>query len=429
MIMKLRRIDVNGFRNVKETSLIFDSMLSLVSLNSYGKSNLLKSIDFGIDFIKLDSNDKKKSMKWDKAIPLNKEIARENFFIEIEFIDTVGADSYSVIYGYEFEWAKKDNKGAKIVSEYLKSKLNEKNQKYNYLVKRDTKSSLYKTAITGRCDKKINIENNELIINKLEAYDDLYFIDIVKSINNLTTYIDRHLDPERSYQPDPIIRKGTNDLSIGSTNLPRALYYLKKHHEDKYELLIDAYLQLFPQFNKIVVKEFTLTPTKLKDFPEDVPFVLTDKIHVVYISDVHLNQPINVEGISDGAKRVLLLLTNIILAEINGLSLIAIEEPENSVHPSLLQSYLRIIASLLDDCQIILTSHSPYIIKYQNPDSIYIGMPNDTGVAQFKRINKTGQNAIIKDAEEYNMSIGDYIFDLLSGTETEYEILAEYLED
>ncbi|MCI5622512.1 AAA family ATPase, partial [Anaerostipes sp.] len=54
--------------------------------------------------------------------------------------------------------------------------------------------------------------------------------------------------------------------------------------------------------------------------------------------------PIDFAMMSDGAKRVFMILTRIILANV---SLIAIEEPENSVHPSLFQAYIRIMHKCL----------------------------------------------------------------------------------
>ena len=44
---------------------------------------------------------------------------------------------------------------------------------------------------------------------------------------------------------------------------------------------------------------------------------------------------------SDGAKRVFMILTKIIVSSVSNVSLIAIEEPENSVHPGLFKAYMQ----------------------------------------------------------------------------------------
>lgn len=50
--------------------------------------------------------------------------------------------------------------------------------------------------------------------------------------------------------------------------------------------------------------------------------------------------PINFSNMSDGVKRALLIFTILVLADINGYSLVGIEEPENSLNPKVLQRYL-----------------------------------------------------------------------------------------
>ena len=51
-------------------------------------------------------------------------------------------------------------------------------------------------------------------------------------------------DAKRFYQPDPIIRKGLEDVMINAENLPRVIYQLKEKYPDKFELLKDVYSQL-----------------------------------------------------------------------------------------------------------------------------------------------------------------------------------------
>ena len=75
-----------------------------------------------------------------------------------------------------------------------------------------------------------------------------------------------------------------------------------------------------------------------------------------------------------------------IAAQLNNVPLILIEELENSIHPSLFQSLLSTIKSLAGDTQIILTSHSPYLLQYLKPELLYVGIPNEDDIAIFKKI-------------------------------------------
>ena len=423
--LELLSVTIEGFRNIDKNTIIFNGLTSLVSTNSYGKSNLMKAIEFAVDFIKYDKEIKEKMMKSTSGIPLNKYIENKNFIADFNF----SYNNLIVNYGFEFSWIKNDDKGAEIVGEWLYSKLNKKGQKFNKLISRSSQKALYKSSTTGRCSNIINVSKNELIINKLLGNENLFFHEIVEEINKMNVYIDRHLDTTFSYQPSPFIKRGEDEFDLNIIeNIPRAIYALKRKYPDKYSILEDAYLQLFPNIKSIDVKEYEISATNKSKLDVSVPYILSDKVYVMHVEDYNLNQPIRFDRLSDGAKRVFLMLTYAVLADIKGLKLIAFEEPENSVHPSLLQSYLNVIMQLANNCKIIIASHSPYILQYVSTSDIYIGVPNDKGIADFHRIANSKVKILHKDASEAGESVGNYIFDLLSGTEDDIEILSGYLE-
>ncbi len=249
-------------------------------------------------------------------------------------------------------------------------------------------------------------------------------------INNISVYIERHLDASVSYSPDPLVRKDFEDLDVsGVTNIPRTVFHLKRDYPEKYQLLENAFMQLFPQITEISVDEVSVKSKTKTKFPQEVPYIMTDSIYVITVVDKNLNQPINFERLSDGAKKVFLMLTYALLADIKGLSLIAFEEPENSIHPSLLQSYLIVLNQLANRCRIVIASHSPYILKYLDPSNIYVGIPNEVGLAKFVRVQKSKVKSLLSDADAFDMSTGDYLFDLLGGSKDDIEQLKIYLEN
>ena len=64
------------------------------------------------------------------------------------------------------------------------------------------------------------------------------------------------------------------------------------------------------------------------------------------MSDVSLRQPPDVSVLSDGAVRVLLMLTAAVFADAEWYPLLGIEKPENSIHPGLLQNFLGALPGL-----------------------------------------------------------------------------------
>lgn len=426
--MNILRVGTGGFRNIEDTFLELSDLTALISLNSYGKSNLLTAIDFGVDFINASREIKERMMRYRSGIPLNKHNVLRNYFFEIEAETQLNGQSYLFNYRFEFQWASDKKKSAKIVSEQLKVKENEKGQKYNLLISRGEMAN-YRSAKTGRCTTAISIGESELVVNKLQAFDDLYFLPIVKQINAIVIYIDRHLDASSSYEPDPIMRKGLDELDIqGIENIPRTIYYLQQEHEHRFKLLMDAYKQLFPNITNIDLRKVPVEASASIPAGDDIPFVLCNYVYFMQVTDCTLSQPISFEGLSDGAKRVFLMLTFAVIADIKGLPLIAFEEPENSLHPSLLQSFLRVIAQLTSNCKIVITSHSPYMLQYIQPSDIYIGVPNKKSLAVFRHIVDSKVKSLLKDVEFSDTSIGDYIFELMSGSQDDVEQLEQYLE-
>ncbi len=423
--MKIQAVLIDGFKNLSDVRIIFDNITALVALNNFGKSNVLSGIDFGLAFIKASIDDKMGMMANSNLIPINQSMQGRNYKFEVEVLTEEAGQEYRVQYGYEFAWQCDEDEVPEIVQEYLKIKLDEKGQKYTQLIARTAETAMYKSSETGRCSSKIKVEPTELVVNKLRAFDEIYYASIIRKLNSMKFYMENNLDAKSFYRPDPIIRKGIGDMTIDAENLPRVIYHLRENHKEKYKLLKNVYTLLFPDVEDIIVRQYSIKGLSNKKMPDDAPFVVANSIHVLYVKDKSLVQPIDFEMMSDGAKRVFMILTRIIVASINNISLIAIEEPENSVHPKLFQAYMQIISQLLDDCKVIITSHSPYIVSYLNPSWIHVGMNRKPGVAEFFAFKKSGQKQLENDASGFNMSMGDYLFSMLADPESN---INDYLE-
>ena len=423
--MKIQAVLIDGYKNLSNVKITFDNITALVALNNFGKSNVLSGIDFGLAFIKATIDKKMEMMANSNLIPINQSMQGRNYKFEVEVLTEDAGQEYRVQYGYEFSWQWEEDEVPEIVHEYLRIKLDEKGQKYTQLINRTKEMALYRSSETGRCSSKINVESSELVVNKLRAYDELYYAVIIKKLNGMRMYMENNLDAKSFYQPGPIIRKGFENEMINADNLPRIIYNLKKQNPDKFELLKDVYFQLFPCIEDVIVKNFKINAGESDQLPDDAPFTFTNSIYVLFVKDKNLANPVDFSMMSDGAKRVFMILAKIIVSSVSNISLIAIEEPENSVHPGLFQAYIQIISQLLDDCKVIITSHSPYIISYLNPSWIHVGMNRKPGVAEFFAFKKSGQKQLENDAAGFNMSMGDYLFSMLADSESN---ISDYLE-
>ena len=57
-----------------------------------------------------------------------------------------------------------------------------------------------------------------------------------------------------------------------------------------------------------------------------------------------------------------------------------------------------------------------------------LGLPNDNGIATFYKIKDKSVNKLMNDAENLDLRVGDYLFDLMSGDSSDLEILTKYTE-
>jgi predicted ATPase len=71
---------------------------------------------------------------------------------------------------------------------------------------------------------------------------------------------------------------------------------------------------------------------------------------------------------------------------------ILIEEPENGIHPKRLREVLTILRTLVGEqaaTQIIMTTHSPYVIDLFEPDEVTLCQRQDDGSVSVHRLSES----------------------------------------
>ena len=148
--MKIQAVLIDGYKNLSNVKISFDNITALVALNNFGKSNVLSGIDFGLSFIKASIERKKELMANSNLIPINCKMLGRNYRYEMKVSTSMNEQEYIVQYGFEFEWKDNEEKEPRIVSEFLKLKLDEKGQKFTQLINRTLDTAMYKSSETGR---------------------------------------------------------------------------------------------------------------------------------------------------------------------------------------------------------------------------------------------------------------------------------------
>ena len=437
--MKIKSITVGGFKNLKKTRVSLDGITAIISINNYGKSNLLEAIDFGCDFIFQNPRERKTMMRWSRAIPINKKLADNQFFFEIEFENEEDLEYRFVRYGYSFEWFRDDRTGQRITDEWIDARPNE-SVRYTSFLKRD--KGQYRRGKDTQAFRKINLTTEQLSIDVLSALEDIEISSVISSIKSFDYHICSSLDLRDIFTSVPIEYVGQSEddgISFDDKDVPRALYQLMQSFPEKYNLFLEAVYSLFPEFTDVKVlpyevrneiKELTLfTDENSPDKPDNIPFRIRDELYKVIITHRYLNQPIDMAMMSTGTKRVFWLLANVFIASSKNISLIGIEELETSIHPRLLKKLLEILDEAIENTTILISSHSPYLVQYFKPNKIYVGIPSNDGTALFKKVDFKRAKALLLSARDMEMTVGEYLFELLSGDQDSAETLSFYLED
>ena len=416
--MYLENIYVDGFKNISQASIQFGELTALVSLNNFGKSNLLQGIRFGFEFIKSNFEDRGRLMRNANLMPMIDHSVGKPFTFRLEFIDSIDDEKRALFtYSFSFVWKYGENRNCGICNESLVMRNISNQGRSVQLIDRSDNDCFYRPTLKSRCDVMLRVSDEELAINKLLAFDNVFYSMIIRHLVELKSYMDSNFNADYYYRSDPFVLKGTEGMTVDADNLPRVIYELKASDPNRFEMLKNVYFQLFPDIEDIIVRRFDVSGEKDSQLPEDFPWTVSSAVYVLYAKSVALSNPINFTLLSDGAKRIFLLLVRVILANDSNVSILAIEEPENSIHPSLLHAFLEILLQLSPNCRILITSHSPYILNFIKNSDIYVGITKNVGVATFYPFSKIGEKRLDKEARMLDISSGDYLFSLLSDNE------------
>ena len=441
--MRMRSILVSGFKNIKKSRLELENICAVVSPNNYGKSNLIEAIGFGFDFIHESRKGRKTMMNWAKAIPLCSALENEEFQFEVELEDETLGEYQYVRYGFSFRWYRDDGSGEVITDEWLEARENT-SVRYSGFLKR--KEGKYRKGKSTNAYRKIELDELQLAIDVLNLKEDIELVPLVKCIQEISFRVCSSLDLRDRYQPSPLEYIGDNEDSVrfDDEDVPRALSLLKKNNPEMYGLFEDSVYSLFPEFTSISLNEYTIADQKQPDkvvtlrvaeqkdesekVEKEIPFKIREHIYRLFIKSEYLNQPLSIANMSTGTKRIIWLLVNAFISNLASAGIVGVEEIETSIHPRMMRQLLEALSEALGNSSLLVSSHSPYLIQYLKPEKIYIGLPNKDGVAEFRRISKGKVKLLLSKAREMEISVGEYIFEMLSGDLDDYQILESFLE-
>ena len=80
------------------------------------------------------------------------------------------------------------------------------------------------------------------------------------------------------------------------------------------------------------------------------------------------------------------------------------------------------------ETKVVMTSHATYLMRYFDAGRIYLGLPNEQGLATFARLKPGKVKAIYRRASEMDITFGEYMYELLLDMEDNKELANELFQ-
>lgn len=256
------------------------------------------------------------------------------------------------------------NKGPEVVEEWLQWRRGTRGRPFRFLEFARGEGSAVSGEMPDEDDKRVpqKLRSPDLIaVSTLGQFSDHPRVAALREF--ITDWYVSYLsiDQTRS-QPEA----GPQErLSKGGENLPNVIQYLKEQHPDRLEKIFEVLRQRIPRLERVEA--------------EPMP----DGRLLLQIKDAPFEQPVLSRFASDGTMKLLAYLT--VLYDPEPPRFIGIEEPENFLHPKLLPELAEECRAAAERSQLLITSHSPFLLNAMRAEEVRILYRDEQGYTQAVR--------------------------------------------
>ncbi len=268
------------------------------------------------------------------------------------------------------------SKGPEVVEEWLQWRRGSKGKPFRFLEfsRGQGRAARGETPDEDEARLETNLRSADLIaVNTLGQLSDHPRIAALREF--ITDWYVSYLSIEQTrHQPEA----GPQErLSKGGDNLANVIQYLKEQHHERLEHIFSVLRKRIPRLERV----------------EADP--MPDGRLLLQIKDAPFDQPVLSKFASDGTLKMLAYLT--VLYDPEPPRFIGIEEPENFLHPRLLPELAEECRAAAENAQLLITSHSPFLLNAMRPEEVRILYRDDHGFTQLVRVSDIpGVNALME---------------------------------
>jgi len=361
----LTKIAIKNYKSLENVELALRPLNVLVGPNNSGKSNLLDCLEWLREFMMIQGPGAIESRGGFKNLVWNGEIQRT---ISIELSGSLGRKS-SYQYLLEVSGGKTHHSISKELFKIDDAILLE------YPVSLGNYSGQY--ILYNR--KQERLQNGSIIRGNEPNLKYLAGIESVPELSQFRTEIEnwRFHNPVPSRMRNPVqVRR---DLRLGKEgeNLSGVLHSIHSEFRDAFQKLEEKLRSAVPEVTQLV--------TALTEGGETY----------INLKENKLNLPIPSWAMSDGTLALLAMLAVFYSPEPP--PLVCLEEPENFLHPHLLELLGELLINASDRSQIMITTHSPYLLDLFKPENVIIIEKKEGKTTLQSAQNKKGIKKALQD--------------------------------
>ncbi len=355
--LRLLELKINGFKSIgKEQTLRFGDVNVLIGANGTGKSNL-------VSFFKL--------LSALAAKELQMFIGTQGFADSLLYYGTKVTDRFSarLFFGNQlnvgriYEFALTPSFTGQMMFAY------EKIDKSAHMVESHERVSL---RPLGTGHKESLLTEAAVSVNENE---------VIALLSNILSY-QFHDTSAKSPIRQPTSLHDNRHLHSDGSNLPAFLYQMTHVNsgKDYYKRIVNRIRMIFPQF-----KDFFLEPAN------ENPDMIQLKWKTINRGNIF-----GAHQLSDGTLRFMALATLLLQPPYSLPNVIVIDEPELGLHPEALIDLVGMIKIAAQNCQIILSTQSSFLLDFFNVNDIIVVETKDDSTV-FNRLDQEKLSEWVKD--------------------------------
>ncbi len=358
--MPLNKIIIKNYKSLKDFQLDLKPLMVFIGRNNVGKSNIFDCLRFLSDLIKAGFNMRNivQERGGFEQIVFNGDIS-QTILIELQGSIEVKNEGRKYTYSVELKGDRLGNCLNKhevfslIISENYSPELFEFPNKEGRAVAYDEKGNRTGDLASG---------NDKLFLPSFSDED--HYPILGHFVNEIKNWAFFNFSPQLMRGSLPV-QKELNLQAFGE-NLSAVLHVLQTEYPKKF--------QEIEEILKTALAELDELTTGLTSHAPGQTYAR--------IREKGLKLSIPAWGMSDGTLRLLGHLATLFLPTLPPLA--CFEEPENYVHPRLLELIVDLLKNASEKSQIFVTTHSPYFVDLLQPEDLYI-VDKQEGQTQVKK--------------------------------------------